>query len=78
LLHKTNPTALRSSFADKCTTHDSNRERLEPWKCLEMRAARGFTAARSARIDLLFTMSDITPALTKAEGARIKILTNEL
>jgi hypothetical protein len=31
----------------------------------------GFTAAFGARIDLLFTMSDITRASTEAENARI-------
>jgi hypothetical protein len=31
----------------------------------------GFTAAFGARIDLLFTMSDITRASAEAENARI-------
>ena len=34
----------------------------------DMRAARDFTSRRSARIDLLFTMSDITRAA--AEGRK--------
>jgi hypothetical protein len=45
-----------------------------------MEIARRFaasTAARGARIDLLFTMSDITRAAAKADNARIDSLTNE-
>jgi hypothetical protein len=38
----------------------------------------GFTAAFGARIDLLFTMSDITRAPAKAGNARIDGLANEM
>ena len=47
------------------------------------RTTRSFTAARSARIDLLFTMSDnlraigARPSKTTAESALIDFLTNE-
>jgi hypothetical protein len=42
-----------------------------------VRAARGFTATRNARIDLLFTMSDNTRAPAEAESVRIRLFANE-
>src|SRR6516165_9355063 len=73
LLHKIDPTALRSSFADVLhrwrkyprTTFAGDNTRSH-----EMRGdsapLHGLTkAARGARIDLLFTMSDITRASQK-------------
>jgi hypothetical protein len=92
LLHKTDPTARRSGFADDPgVSHQFSVIRsllitdycfLSPgWR---LRAACGFTATRGARIDLLFTMSDNLRASgrpstrrTLAESALIDFFTNE-
>jgi hypothetical protein len=65
LLHKIDPTALRSSFADMSIVDD-----FKPPKMPGERATRSFTAARSTRVDLLFTMSDSLRALRQKPRAR--------
>ena len=78
MLHKTNPTARRSGFAD--VNISANLRRM---KCLE-KARRAWPQVirledhlRGARIDLLFTMSDNLRATGKAESALNVFLTNE-
>jgi hypothetical protein len=87
LLHKIDPTALRSSFADVSGIgHQISGIRTlrpDPDRCLpipdgEGAPPHGFTAAFGARIDLLFTMSDITRAPAKADSARIGSVANEM
>ena len=74
LLHKIDPTALRSSFADVLhrwreyprTTFAGDNTRSHEMHG-DSAPLHGHTkAARGARIDLLFTMSDITRAQPKA------------
>jgi hypothetical protein len=71
LLHKTNPTARRSSFADINTSIG-----LRRMKCLEkarracLQVIRLRDHLRGARINLLFTMSDNTRASGKSRPAR--------
>ena len=77
LLHKIDPTALRSSFADICIARAVRRlaSRSDRSPMLEIaRRSVTFTAALGARIDLLFTMSDNTRSTRpKPTSARIKI-----
>jgi uncharacterized protein with von Willebrand factor type A (vWA) domain len=63
LLHKIGPTARRSGFADMNTSDNLRCMKcLEKARCAWPQVIRLEEHLRSARIDLLFTMSDNTRA----------------
>jgi len=58
LLHKIDPTARRSSFADVSIPRDFSHDRLASMEMPGVARRRDLSVTRNARIDLLFTMSD--------------------
>jgi hypothetical protein len=79
LLHKIDPTARRSSFADMRAAGDLSHERPASQTTLGDSAPPVTCVTRSAWIDLLFTMSDNTRRRRQGRRrAQIMILTNEL
>ncbi len=78
MLHKIDPTARRSSFADMSAAGDFSQERLASQTTLGDSAPPVTCITRSAWIDLLFTMSDNTRRRRQGQRrAQIMILTNE-